>query len=148
MLPADYVRLAALPLTPNGKLDRKALPAPDAAASAQCVYESPQGAVEQTLAGIWSELFGVEQVGRNDNFFALGGHSLLAIRLIERMRCECLYADVTAFFTAATLRDLAAQIATRIDERNESPGDARDAAPGRAEPPAWPAWSDVEEFRL
>ncbi|KYF99527.1 hypothetical protein BE20_31030 [Sorangium cellulosum] len=53
-VPAAYVRLAAMPVTANGKLDRKALPAPDAAAFAHRVYEPPQGATEQTLAEIWA----------------------------------------------------------------------------------------------
>ncbi|TBW41573.1 hypothetical protein EZI54_24275, partial [Marinobacter halodurans] len=80
-----FVALEQLPLTPNGKLDRQALPAPEDDAYVRAVYEAPRDAVEETLAGIWQELLGVERVSRHDNFFALGGHSLLAVRLIERM---------------------------------------------------------------
>ncbi|MBB5866512.1 non-ribosomal peptide synthetase, partial [Xanthomonas sp. 3058] len=86
MLPAAYVQLDALPLTPNGKLDRAALPAPDGQALDLQTYVAPQGDLEQLLATLWSELLGVEQVGRNDDFFALGGHSLLAVQLISRLR--------------------------------------------------------------
>ncbi|WP_372720719.1 amino acid adenylation domain-containing protein, partial [Immundisolibacter sp.] len=34
------------------------------------------------LAAIWSEVLGIERIGRHDNFFDLGGHSLLAVRVI------------------------------------------------------------------
>ncbi|WP_319930494.1 non-ribosomal peptide synthase/polyketide synthase [Xenorhabdus santafensis] len=86
MMPTAFVRLDAFPLTPNGKLDRGALPAPDSEAFARQLYEAPQGEKETVLAAIWSELLGIEQISRHDNFFALGGHSLLAVKVIE-----CLY---------------------------------------------------------
>ncbi|MFE0018781.1 thioesterase domain-containing protein, partial [Mesorhizobium sp. NPDC059054] len=40
------------------------------------------------LAGLWSELLGVERIGRRDSFFILGGHSLLVVRLVARIRQE------------------------------------------------------------
>ncbi|MBO9646762.1 MAG: hypothetical protein J7603_26960, partial [Pseudacidovorax sp.] len=48
-------------------------------------YEAPQGEAEQALAAIWSQVLGVERIGRHDNFFELGGHSLLAARLVARV---------------------------------------------------------------
>ncbi|WP_449301162.1 amino acid adenylation domain-containing protein [Pseudomonas citri] len=86
MVPVAYVHLDVLPLTPNGKLDRKALPAPDQDAVISRGYEAPQGEIETTLAQIWQDLLGLEQVGRHDQFFELGGHSLLAMQLISQVR--------------------------------------------------------------
>ena len=117
MIPAAYVELEALPLTPSGKLDRKALPAPDDSAYARRTYEAPQGHVEQTLAQIWSEVLGVERVGRHDNFFELGGHSLLVVRAIARMRAAGLHADVRTLFTASTLVELAGAVGSEPQRR-------------------------------
>ncbi|WP_155393962.1 non-ribosomal peptide synthetase, partial [Xanthomonas albilineans] len=113
MVPAAYVQLDRLPLTANGKLDRKALPAPDDAAYAAHAYEAPQGEIEQFIAAIWSDLLGLETIGRHDNFFALGGHSLLAVRVASRLRQE-LGAEigVAELFAHATLQQLAVCVAS------------------------------------
>ena len=86
MVPAAYVRMEVMPLSPNGKLDRRALPEPEGDAYALREYEAPQGEMEEVVAEIWSELLGVERVGRQDNFFELGGHSLLAVQVAARIR--------------------------------------------------------------
>ncbi|HEX8317689.1 non-ribosomal peptide synthase/polyketide synthase [Longimicrobium sp.] len=112
MVPAAYVRLEAFPLTSNGKLDRGALPAPDAAAYARGGHEPPRTMTEQVLAEIWTELLGVERVGRRDHFFDLGGHSLLAARLVTRVRAALNpAATVEEVFAHATLHELAARLA-------------------------------------
>ncbi|MEN3811695.1 phosphopantetheine-binding protein, partial [Chromobacterium piscinae] len=103
MVPSGFVVLEAFPLTPNGKLDRKALPAPDGSQLSSRAYAAPEGEAETALAAIWSELLGVEQVGRHDNFFELGGHSLLAVTLVERMRQAGLHSDIRQLFGAADL---------------------------------------------
>ncbi|WP_419794896.1 amino acid adenylation domain-containing protein [Pseudomonas palleroniana] len=113
MVPSAFVMLTSLPLTTNGKLDRKALPAPDTEAFARREYAPPQGELETTLARLWSELLGVERVGRHDQFFELGGHSLLAVKLIERMRQVGLNADVGVLFGQPTLVALAAAAGSR-----------------------------------
>jgi amino acid adenylation domain-containing protein len=84
MVPAAFMEMESFPLTANGKLDRKALPEPQGKLYTERGYEAPQGQVERTLAAIWAEVLKLEQVGRNDNFFALGGHSLLAMRAVAR----------------------------------------------------------------
>ncbi|MDN7144242.1 amino acid adenylation domain-containing protein, partial [Pseudomonas sp. JQ170] len=83
MVPAQLLYLEAMPLSPNGKLDRKALPTPLWQARGYC---APQGEREIQLAAIWQSVLGVEQVGRDDDFFEIGGHSLLAVRIVAKIR--------------------------------------------------------------
>ncbi|KAB7762975.1 non-ribosomal peptide synthetase [Xanthomonas maliensis] len=81
MLPAAYVRVAQLPLTANGKLDRQALPMPERADHAVDDEVPPQGELELLLAGLWTQVLGIDRIGRYDDFHALGGHSLALVRL-------------------------------------------------------------------
>lgn len=108
MIPAAFVMLTALPLTANGKLDRQALPAPEQSADHAATFVAPSTLTEETLAGIWSELLGVERIGIYDNFFDLGGHSLLATRVVARARAAFqIEIPVRAIFEAPTLAELA-----------------------------------------
>ncbi|HLL83947.1 MAG TPA: amino acid adenylation domain-containing protein, partial [Longimicrobium sp.] len=83
MVPGAFVVLDRLPLTPSGKVDRRALPAPELGAE-RTAYTAPRTPTEEVLAGIWSEVLGVERVGAHDHFFTLGGHSLLLARVAAR----------------------------------------------------------------
>ncbi|MBA3773463.1 MAG: SDR family oxidoreductase [Ramlibacter sp.] len=68
--------------------------------------------VERTIAEVWRELLGVEEIGADDDFFALGGHSLAAVRLFARIRKQ--YAvdlPLATLFQAPTLGALAAVVA-------------------------------------
>ncbi|MEB3357180.1 MAG: SDR family NAD(P)-dependent oxidoreductase [Synechococcales bacterium] len=49
-------------------------------------YVPPRNEIEQTIAAIWQDLLGIEQVSIYDSFFDLGGQSLLAIQAISRLR--------------------------------------------------------------
>ncbi|MFC5474599.1 non-ribosomal peptide synthetase [Paraherbaspirillum soli] len=111
MLPAAYVQLSSMPLTPNGKLARKRLPAPEADAYPVRVYEAPQGAIETTLAEIWSDLLKIEQVGRHDNFFELGGHSLSTVNMVNLLGQRGIASSVGDVFMHPTIVSLAEHIA-------------------------------------
>nr|WP_244172052.1 non-ribosomal peptide synthetase [Myxococcus virescens] len=112
MVPQALVVLEALPLTPNGKVDRKALPVPGFQPVDAEAFVAPRTATEERLAGLFSEVLGLDRVGIHSGFFELGGHSLLATQAISRIR--------GAFGVELPLRDLfeaptVAALAERVD---------------------------------
>ena len=112
MVPAAFVRLDAWPLSPSGKIDRAALPAPgDADLAVRAAHVAPCTPMEEVLAGIWSELLGVERIGVHDNFFELGGHSLMAMRLLAMLQeLFAIAVSPGAFFEAPTVAALSRRL--------------------------------------
>jgi amino acid adenylation domain-containing protein len=110
MVPSAFVAMEMLPLTGNGKLDRRALPAPEAAPS-DAEYVEPRTETERAVAEIWVNVLGVERVGANDDFFTLGGHSLRATRVVSHVH-RALGAEVAvrALFESPTLAGFAEQV--------------------------------------
>jgi amino acid adenylation domain-containing protein len=86
MIPAAFVILHSLPLLPSGKVDYAALPAPSPKRpELSNAYAPPRSPIETTMACIWAEVLGLEQVGIHDSFLELGGNSLQAGRIIARV---------------------------------------------------------------
>jgi acyl carrier protein len=86
LVPAHFVVLERMPLTANGKVDRRALPLPDLSfVSAREDFVAPRDPAEELIAGVWTEVLGLERVGVRDNFFELGGHSLKAMQVLSRL---------------------------------------------------------------
>ncbi|MFI0421873.1 phosphopantetheine-binding protein [Spongiactinospora sp. 9N601] len=42
--------------------------------------------IEELVAEIWREVFALDRIGADDDFYELGGHSLTAIRIAARLR--------------------------------------------------------------
>jgi thioesterase domain-containing protein/acyl carrier protein len=78
-------------------------------------FVAPEGEIETRLAGFWSDLLGLDEVGAEDSFFDLGGHSLIAVRLFGMIR-KAYRVDlpISILFEAPTIRACAALIATQI----------------------------------
>ncbi|WP_405107337.1 amino acid adenylation domain-containing protein [Micromonospora sp. NBC_01405] len=124
MVPTAFVTLDALPLSPSGKLDRRALPAPVVTREASVALVEPRDDTERLLAGIWSEVLGVDTLGIDDDFFDLGGHSMLATQVVAKIRKVehgGRPVGVMDLFQKRTIRDLAAFMT----------GDAADDGPRR-----------------
>jgi NADPH:quinone reductase-like Zn-dependent oxidoreductase/acyl carrier protein len=51
-------------------------------------YIVPATATQKSLAQIWQDLIGIEQVGVQDNFFELGGDSLIGVQVLSRIKRE------------------------------------------------------------
>jgi amino acid adenylation domain-containing protein len=112
MVPSYFLFLDRMPLSPNGKVDYLKLPSveqllrlPDEK------HEAPRTEVEQTLGKIFSEVLGLERIGRQESFFHIGGHSLLAAQVAARVRDTLSVAlDLRAFLKTPTIAGLAIQV--------------------------------------
>ena len=108
MIPSRFIWLPEMPLTPSGKVDRLAIAELVASNNARTNIRLPRTPVEETLASIWSDLFGIHPLGVNDNFFELGGHSLLAVRLCAQIEMKFgMQVPLATLYNAPTVEQLA-----------------------------------------
>ncbi|MCR9277725.1 MAG: amino acid adenylation domain-containing protein [Pseudomonadaceae bacterium] len=117
MVPSFWVPLSELPMTVNGKVDRQRLPEPniDHLVTGRRTYVAPVGEMEESLAGLWCELVGVERVGRDDSFFDVGGHSLLATQLAARIESDLgLRVTLRQLFEMPVLSAMAAGLSGKL----------------------------------
>ncbi|RDI51834.1 non-ribosomal peptide synthase/polyketide synthase, partial [Nocardia mexicana] len=118
MVPAAFVVLEALPLNVNGKLDRKALPEPEFETTA---YRAPSTPTEQTLAEVFADVLGREEIGVDDDFFAVGGNSILSIQLVSRAKTRGVLFGAREVFEHRTIAGLAAVARLGTGEELELP---------------------------
>jgi acyl carrier protein len=79
---------------------------------------APRTPTEETLARIWADVLGIEQVGVTRSFFELGGYSLLAMEVVSRMRETFeIELPLRVLFDAPTIADLAVVIAQKQAEK-------------------------------
>ena len=122
MNPTVVQFVEALPLT-NGKLDRQALPKPDTLRPVlKETYVGPRNETEKKLAGIWSEVLQIDDIGVHDDFFDLGGHSLAASRILSRvLDCFCVELSFASFFESLTISALARTVDVLHKASSEMP---------------------------
>ncbi len=71
-------------------------------------YVAPRNEVEATIAKVWQNLLGIQDIGIYDNFFDLGGDSLLQVQVRTKLR-EVLKQDLSLIdlFRYPTINSLA-----------------------------------------
>tara|TARA_B100000795_G_scaffold177263_1_gene133978 strand:- start:1804 stop:10641 length:8838 start_codon:yes stop_codon:yes gene_type:complete len=85
MIPHNVVFLDKLPLNHAGKIDRKTL---------QENYDTDLGeerdfandSTIQTIIGIWKNVFKIDEISINEDFFSLGGDSIMALEVLHHIR--------------------------------------------------------------
>ena len=100
--------------------------------------------IEETIAGFWSDLLGVDQAEPDADFFDLGGHSLAAVRLFAKIRKEYdTDLPLATLFQAPTLRLLSEVVIAKgnIDVEVATPTDGTDA------PAATEEWSPLVRIK-
>src|SRR5436189_4587045 len=119
MIHTAFYFVESLPMT-NCKMDRLALHKPDPRRpDLNETYVAPRNDVERKLAGIWSEVLQIDDIGIQDNFFDLGGHSLTASRVLSRV-LDCFRVEVSlrSFFESATIADLSEDVQNAIRKQH------------------------------
>jgi amino acid adenylation domain-containing protein len=114
MIPSAFVTLDSFPLTPNGKIDRKALPAPSAAATIATAPRSitpPRNETESKLLEIWKQVLGNNDIGIEDDIFELGGDSILIFQITTRANREGMDLTPARVFRHRDVAALAADLA-------------------------------------
>ena len=86
-----------------------------ASSTSKQIYPTLRTPIEEVVAGIWTQILGLNQVGIDDNFFELGGHSLLATQVISRLR-EAFKVEIplSYLFESPTIAKLASKIEAKM----------------------------------
>ncbi|MEV6986122.1 amino acid adenylation domain-containing protein [Sphaerisporangium sp. NPDC051017] len=125
MVPNQVQLMDTLPLTSNGKVDRVALPAGIAVAQAEVV--PVRGETERRVHEMWTEVLGVDRIGRTENFFDAGGHSLLLVGLHDRITSRFgAVIELLDLFRTPTIAALAELI-----DKSGTPASQPEPAPAR-----------------
>ena len=124
MIPSSYVLVDDLPKNSSGKVDRRPLPEPDLARGREEI-NGPATEAEEAIASIWREVLGVDEIDREDDFFALGGHSLRAVRILTRINEEFgVQLPMRLLFEETTLARLASAVEDAIMQELDALSDA------------------------
>ncbi|HKT30250.1 MAG TPA: amino acid adenylation domain-containing protein, partial [Dyella sp.] len=109
MVPRRAFWVDRFPLTPNGKVSRAELLKVFEAHKAELSTQTePLTATEEAIAGVWRDLLGVKEIGRQADFFALGGDSILSIQVVAELAQKGMALSVADVFRHSKLEQLAA----------------------------------------
>ena len=116
LVPGKLIAMEQFPLSVNGKVDRKELSTILGVKHENyvgTVKEPPKDELERSIADIWMEILGLDEVSRNDDFFMCGGDSLKAVRVINTLKDNRIATDnlaIQTLFAAPTVALLAKEI--------------------------------------
>jgi amino acid adenylation domain-containing protein len=116
VIPSTFLVLDAMPLTDTGKVARSQLPdATRARPSMSAAYVAARTPLEQTIAGVWQEVLGLDAIGVNDPFLLIGGDSLRAGQIASRLSAIFdIDLQLWELLEVSTIAQVAERLAVRI----------------------------------
>ncbi|MCW8198182.1 hypothetical protein D8B23_07040 [Verminephrobacter aporrectodeae subsp. tuberculatae] len=106
-IPGHWQVVQDLPRNSSGKLNRRALcyQAP-AGLNDELAHVPPRNADQETIAGLWKDVLGLDSVGIDEDFFAAGGNSISMTQLCFAIRktFQVPSYPIRAAFEAPTIR--------------------------------------------
>ncbi|MFD2420329.1 condensation domain-containing protein [Amycolatopsis pigmentata] len=112
-------------------LGRPARPAPPHAPASTVAESTTARATEEIIARLWTQVLGIEEIGRQDNFFDRGGTSMTLAKVHSRLSAELdRRVPITWLFEYPTISALAAAIS------GDTAGPRRPQRQGRRARPA------------
>jgi len=121
MVPSQMMLLPDLGRTPAGKLNRAEL-AITLRQHLRAEFSAPRGAQEALVAGVFSEVLGVDGVGAFDNFFELGGDSLRGAQVVVRVNSALgSNLGVVDLFKRPTVAEFATELTAAATGRQSGP---------------------------
>lgn len=95
-------------------------------------YIAPRNEVERTIARLWADVLGGDEVSVDDDFFELGGDSLVAVQLIALIRKELkVRLPMRSLFNEPTVAGVAGLVAGLKEQAGPAP-DGQESAAGSA----------------
>ena len=118
-IPSQVLIVDEIPKGATGKVRRFEL-AEKFARQLKGKFVAPTGEIQSTIAAIYAEVLGIEQVGAGDNFFALGGDSLSATQVLSRINPAFqVNLPIITLFRRPTVAELAGEIAMSRNARDQ-----------------------------
>ena len=114
MIPSVFVRLDSFPLNQSGKLNRNILIEYTIEINESHAQDEPINEYEKIICETFKSVLGINNIGRNSDFFALGGTSLSMISVLSEKCFEEI--SSSEFIRNST----PAKLATVMQERNKS----------------------------
>jgi acyl carrier protein len=109
-LPSQIWIVDEIPKNATGKIQRAEL-AEKFSHARNAELALPKSALETLVAGIYTDVLGIQNISANDNFFALGGDSLRATQVLSRVRAVLqVNLPIATLFRKPTVAELADEI--------------------------------------
>ena len=119
MVPSYFMVMEDFPLTANLKIDRKSLPNPAwSNVGRRKDYVAPKTASEKLLAGVWSEVLGIEHIGVNDSLLELGADSLKMFQIAARATRKGLRVSAKQLMKLRTISAITADLNRTVASDN------------------------------